>query len=143
MEFNKLVMITDGIILNYTNETCNNIVTDTREICSNDAFIPLIGKKEDGSIYLEEAVKEGANIIFVTDSDIKKYLNINPDIGIIKVDSGLGALKKIALYYRNMYQGKIVAITGSNGKTTTKEMIASTLNSKYKVFKSILKYGTI
>jgi UDP-N-acetylmuramoyl-tripeptide--D-alanyl-D-alanine ligase len=143
MEFNKLVMITDGIILNYTNETCNNIVTDTREICSNDAFIPLIGKKEDGSIYLEEAVKEGANIIFVTDSDIKKYLNINPDIGIIKVDSGLGALKKIALYYRNMYQGKIVAITGSNGKTTTKEMIASTLSSKYKVFKSIKSYNNV
>ena len=103
MKFNKLVMITDGIILNYTNEACNNIVTDTREICNNDAFILLIEKKEDGSIYLEEAVKEGANIIFVTDSDIKKYLNINPDIGIIKVDSGLGALKKIALYYRNMY----------------------------------------
>ena len=78
---------------------------------------------------MEEAVKEGANIIFVTDSDIKKYLNINLDIGIIKVDSGLGALKKIALYYRNMYQGKIVAITGSNGKTTTKEMIVSTLVS--------------
>lgn len=143
MEFNKLVMITGGIILNYTSESCNDIVTDTREICSNDAFIPLIGKKDDGEIYLEEAIKEGANIIFVTDSDIKRYLNINPDIGIIKVDSGLEALKKIALYYRNMYQGKIIAITGSNGKTTTKEMLASTLNSKYKVFKSIKSYNNV
>ncbi len=143
MEFNKLVMITDGIILNYTSETCNSIVTDTREICNNDAFIPLIGKKENGAMYLEEAIKEGASIIFVTDVDIKKYLNINPNIGIIKVDSGLDALKKIAEYYRNMYQGKIIAITGSNGKTTTKEMTASVLSGKYSVFKSIKSYNNV
>lgn len=138
-----IVMITGGIILNYTDKKINNISIDTRTIEVNDLFIPIKGKNKDGNDYLQDAVLKGASIVLTTNNDVKNLVKINKDIGIIKVDSGIEALKKIALYYRNKYTGLIIAVTGSCGKTTTKEMIYSCLSSKYKVFKSFKNYNNI
>lgn len=142
MDFNKLVMITDGIILRKTDLKINNYSTDSRTINSDDVFIPLKGDNFDGEKYLEDAAKY-ASIVFTTSNDINKIIEVNPYIGIIKVDDTLEALKKIAIYYRNIYEGEIIAVTGSNGKTTTKELLYSVLSVKYNVFKSYKNYNNI
>lgn len=142
MDFNKLVMITDGIILRKTDLKISGFSTDSRTITTNNVFIPLKGINYDGELYLEEASKY-ASIVFTTNTSVNNIIKNNPNIGIIKVDNTLEAYKKIAKYYRNNFTGDVIAITGSNGKTTSKELIYSILNTKYKVFKTYKNYNNI
>lgn len=143
MDFNTLVMITNGIILNNTTNKVNKFSIDTRSLNKGDTFIPIKGNNTSGEIYLKEAVLKGANIVFTTSNDIKELININKNIGIIKIDDGLETLKKLSSFYRNKYEGIIIGITGSCGKTTTKEMLYDSLSSKYNVFKSYKNYNNI
>lgn len=130
MDLNNIIKIVHGKCLNeFKNNKINNIVTDTRNIRKNDLFIALKGKKYDGHNYIDK-IKKASGIIIDTDIQIKT------SIPVIKVNSTYQALADIASNIRNKYSIPLIAITGSNGKTTLKELISYILESKYKVLKN-------
>jgi UDP-N-acetylmuramoyl-tripeptide--D-alanyl-D-alanine ligase len=102
------------------------ITTDSRNCPPDSVFFALKGDKFDGNRYIEEVLESGAAYA-VGDAD---YLPENERI--IKVDDALQTLQSLANYHRKQMNAKVIAITGTNGKTTTKELIAAALSSKYK-----------
>ena len=108
---------------------CNSIIDiDSRSISKGSIFFAIKGENFDGNKFADEALKKGSKIA-VIDSD---EINFNKDDNIIKVDDSLKALQNLALYHRKRLKSKILAITGSNGKTTSKELIHSILSTSYK-----------
>lgn len=108
----------------------NKIQTDSRKIEEGDVFVALIGEKFDGHNFIKEVKEKGALCAVVS------KLDLNVDIPQILVDDTLMAYKEIARYYRLRYDIPVVAVTGSSGKTTTKEMIASVLSQRLNVLKT-------
>ncbi len=104
------------------NATVSAIVTNSKKVCPGDLFIPLIGEKHNGEDYTEEARSRGAYILSSRDC--------NADI---KTDDTMLSLLKIASYYKSKLRSlkKIIAITGSVGKTTTKNVLAKMVSAKY------------
>ena len=113
---------------------CENFTNDTRKIEKGDTYIAIKGEKFDGNIFFEEAIEKGADTVILENKKIeKKYENKN----IIIVDDTKKALQQIATAKRNLYKDLIVVgITGSVGKTSTKDMIYSVLSQKYKTLKT-------
>lgn len=110
----------------------DNVSTDSRNVKKGDLFIPLKGNKHDAHKFISEAVANGARGIIVDRTPDQDY-----DLAIIKVKDTNTALQELAHYYRMQFKDlKVVAITGSSGKTTTKDMIAAILKRKYKVLKT-------
>tara|TARA_B100001175_G_scaffold311678_1_gene316459 strand:+ start:6295 stop:7635 length:1341 start_codon:yes stop_codon:yes gene_type:complete len=113
-------------------ELIKNISIDTRSIKKDSLFIAIKGKNFDGNDFVNEAIDKGAVIVIADD---KKYLN-DKNKKIIYVKNTIGALKKISQNIIKDYQGKVIAITGSNGKTTTTNIIAKTLKNNSKTIKN-------
>ena len=108
---------------------CNSIIDiDSRSISKGSIFFAIKGENFDGNKFADEALKKGSKLA-VIDSD---EINFNKNRNIIKVDDSLKALQDLALYHRKRLKSKILAITGSNGKTTSKELIHSILSTSYK-----------
>jgi UDP-N-acetylmuramoyl-tripeptide--D-alanyl-D-alanine ligase len=103
-----------------------SISTDTRKIKENDIFFALKGDNFNGNTYANQALKKGASYVII---DEKEY-HINEKT--ILVDDTLETLQKLANYHRNYCKAKVISLTGSNGKTTTKELINAVLARKYK-----------
>ena len=108
------------------NRIIHSIKTDTRLVEKDDIFIAIKGKNYDGNDFIDEALSKGA-ILCITEIEHDKC---------IKVESTINALFKIGRYIKEKYKKPLIAITGSNGKTTTKELISHILSSKYKVLKN-------
>ena len=102
-----------------------NISTDSRSIKKDSFFIAIKGERFNGNDYVEEAFNKGAVLALVDDP---RFANIKNN-RIIYVKNTIQALATMAGNIINNYDGKVVAITGSNGKTTTTNIIASTLES--------------
>ena len=114
----------------FVNKPLTSICTDTREIRPGALFVPLVGERFDGHNFLGEAISKGAFCVLTEKPEpVKNGTSI-------QVESTRRALMDIAAYYRHKHEIKVVAITGSAGKTTTKEMIAQVLSSKYKTKKT-------
>lgn len=111
----------------------NSIKTDTRKIEKNDIFIAIKGKNYDGNDFIEEALSKGA-ILCISEIEHENS---------IKVENTIDALFTIGKYIHNKYKTPLIAITGSNGKTTTKEIISYILTSKYKVLKNECSHNNI
>lgn len=105
------------------------ISTDSRSIKKGDLFIALDGETFKGSKFIGESVKKGAVAVITTEDMIV-------DVPVIKVENTLEAFQEIASYYRGKIKIKVVAVTGSSGKTTTKDLIYSVLKEKFKVEKT-------
>lgn len=105
---------------------------DTRTIRSGNLYIPIIGERFDGHEYAKEAFRLGAC------ATLWQKDRGEPPEGVpaILVDDALAALQQLAARYREQLPVKIVGVTGSNGKTTTKDMIAAVLAVKYNVHKT-------
>ncbi len=103
------------------------VSTDTRKIVPNSIFFALKGENFNGNAFAEEALKKGASFALI---DEKQY---QTDDRIILVADVLKTLQELATYHRRELAIPIVALTGSNGKTTTKELINAVLSKKYKV----------
>ena len=111
-----------------------NISTDTRTIKPGDFYLPLKGASFDGEKFIGQAVEKGAIGAFCTkDNNLNAFL--------LKVPDTLTAYLQLANYRRNKLNPTVVAITGSSGKTTTKELVASVLSEKYKTFKTPLNHN--
>jgi len=110
---------------------------DSREIAQGDLYIPLIGERFDGHAYINSALEGGAAGCF-TARERESYL---PGKFYIKVDSTQKALRDLARWYKGRFRIPYVAVTGSVGKTTTKDMVAAVLGEKYKVLKTDGNYN--
>lgn len=102
------------------------VCTDTRKIVDNAIFFALKGDNFNGNKYAAEAIEKGASYVVI---DEKEYLLSDK---CILVDDVLITLQKLAAFHRKYCHAKIISLTGSNGKTTTKELINAVLSKKYK-----------
>ena len=105
-----------------------SVSTDTRKIQKGDLFFALKGANFNGNTFALKALEAGAAAAIV-DEDY----NFGDNPAIIKVDSVLNALQELATRYRKYLGIPVLALTGSNGKTTTKELIAAVLSKKFKL----------
>lgn len=101
-------------------ELCESIGIDSRNIVKNQLFIAIKGERFDGNVYAAEALKQGAAAVLISNENA----SLTP--AIIVADTRL-ALGQLAKYWRQKFSLPLIAVTGSNGKTTVKEMIASIL----------------
>ncbi|WP_284036779.1 UDP-N-acetylmuramoyl-tripeptide--D-alanyl-D-alanine ligase [Neobacillus sp. 114] len=113
------------------------VTIDSRKIEPGNLFVPFKGEKVDGHKYVEEAIKKGAGAALWQ----KDVPNPPQGLPLVIVDDCLAALQELARKYRKELSVKVVGITGSNGKTTTKDMTASLLSLKYKVQKTEGNYN--
>lgn len=111
-----------------------HISTDTRTINAGDFYLPLKGANFDGEKFLDQAFEKGAIGAFCTDFLAQNNL-------MLKVPDTLTAYLQLANYRRNKLNPTVIAVTGSSGKTTTKELISSVLGVKYKTFKTPLNHN--
>lgn len=115
------------------NMPVTNVCIDSRILKKDDVFFAIKGKTFDGHNYIKEVVERRASAIVYSNENIDIPKKINNFPAIIKVDDSVTALGELAKYYRSKFPDiKIVGITGSNGKTTTKEILASILKEKDK-----------
>ncbi|MBR3255002.1 MAG: UDP-N-acetylmuramoyl-tripeptide--D-alanyl-D-alanine ligase [Clostridia bacterium] len=133
-----IINITNGqLVIGNENELVDNYCTDTRIIKNDDTYLALVGGNFDGNKFWKEALEKGAKIVIIQDINFEKEdLSNYKDRTIIKVENTLQALYKIAEYKRSLYNIPVVAITGSVGKTSTKDIIASVISTKYKTLKT-------
>ncbi|WP_400081133.1 UDP-N-acetylmuramoyl-tripeptide--D-alanyl-D-alanine ligase [Winogradskyella sp. R77965] len=106
---------------------CSGVSTDTRKLSKDCIYFALKGDNFDGNKFVNKAFEGGAKYCVIDD----KTAEINTDC--ILVDDVLTTLQKLATYHRNKINVPIISLTGSNGKTTTKELIYAVLSSEYKV----------
>ena len=108
-----------------------SVNTDTRKIKKNDIFFALKGDNFNGNTYTQHAINNGASYVIIDQEEY--YINDKT----ILVDNTLVMLQKLANYHRNFCNAKVLSITGSNGKTTTKELINTVLSRKYKTIATV------
>jgi UDP-N-acetylmuramoyl-tripeptide--D-alanyl-D-alanine ligase len=128
-----ILNICDGkLICGNENIECIRFEKDTRMIQKGDTFIGIKGENFDGNMLYKDALAKGAEVCIVSGIDAMPYR----DRTIIEVEDSILALQQIAKYKRNMYDIPVIAVTGSVGKTSTKDIIASVMSQKYKVLKT-------
>ncbi len=118
---------TDGTLKNPANVMISGVSTDTRTLKDGDLYIALIGDRFDGHDFIDKALKNGASAI------LSSRENISADAPFIYVRDTLEALQNLAAAYRKLFRIPVIAITGSHGKTTTKDLIAQVLSSRFTV----------
>lgn len=138
MKVKDILKVTNGKLLaGNENIECENFSKDTRTINEGDIYIGIKGEKFDGSKLWDEALEKGAKAVIVENIEIEKdKLQKYADKAIIKVENTLEALYKLAKYKRSLYDIPVIAITGSVGKTSTKDIIANVISTKYKTLKT-------
>ena len=135
MNIIDILNITKGTLINKINLNVNigKFKINSKEINKGDCYIALIGNT-DGHKYIKEAIKNGASLIIVS-----KKVSFN--IPTILVQNTTKVLGAIATFIRKTYNPKVIAITGSVGKTTTRELIYTVLKTKYKCHQSQKNYN--
>lgn len=129
MGLKELIKITRGKLLNdYKDIKIKGFNTDTRKLKKGDIYIALKGNRLNGHDYINDKLKASA---IISEEDI--YLK---NIPVIKVESTYDVLFYIGNYIREKYDIPVIAVTGSNGKTTLKELVYNILSRKYKVLKN-------
>lgn len=105
--------------------SCKNVCTDTRNILKDSLFFALKGDNFDGNKFAEEAISNGSKFAFVDNKDFANNKNI------FFVENTLKTLHDLARFHRRKFNIPVISITGTNGKTTTKELISAVLKKKY------------
>lgn len=108
--------------------TVTGVEIDSRRVKAGDLFVAIPGEKVDGHKFIQDVLKKGAYALSQQSLDV--------DGAYILVEDTVTAMKRLARFYRNTLDIKVVGITGSVGKTSTKEMIASVLGTKFRVHKT-------
>lgn len=136
LNLQEIVKATKGVLLKEADvKEIKAVSTDTRKIEEGTMFIALKGENFNGNNYVLEAFNKGAKIAIV--DEVKCDLNeLKEDVALIKVQNTGRALMDLAKFYREKLGLKVVGITGSAGKTSTKDLVAAVLSDKYKVFKT-------
>lgn len=130
----KVLEVTNGELLSGDlNDILGPIVKDSREIKKGDTYLGIKGERYDGNAFYEDAIENGAKTCILDNIISEKvYENVN----IIKVDNSIEALQKLAEYKRSLYNIDVISITGSVGKTSTKDIVANVVSQEYKTLKT-------
>ena len=133
MKLSKIIEYTKGTLKGNTDTEIDvaNYVTDSRKINEGDFYVPIIGENFDGHDFMHEALQKGAIGCFSA-----KKTEVPEGKFIIEVEDTLKAYQDVARAYRDSTKVPLVAITGSVGKTTTKDMISAVLAEHYSVLKT-------
>lgn len=136
LNLQEIVKATNGALLKEADvKEIKAVSTDTRKIEEGTMFIALKGENFNGNNYVLDAFNKGAKIAIV--DEVKCDLNeLKENVALIKVENTGRALMDLAKFYREKLGLKVVGITGSAGKTSTKDLVAAVLSDKYKVFKT-------
>ncbi len=119
------------------------INTDTRNLQSGEGFLALRGENFDGHNFVKEAIEKGASCVIVEpeytlNNQVEQLSN---NVPILQVENSLKAYQKIARWWRDRFDIPVISVTGSVGKTTTKELIAGVLATQGKVLKTEANYN--
>lgn len=125
-----IVVATGGELVRRGATTSVGVTTDSRRIVPEILFIGLRGESFDGSAFAAQAAAQGAAAVVVERSHVASVLDGSSNASVIAVDSGVRALGLLAGWHRARMPARVVALTGSNGKTTTKEMLAAILRQQ-------------
>ncbi|MCX5712294.1 MAG: UDP-N-acetylmuramoyl-tripeptide--D-alanyl-D-alanine ligase [Candidatus Omnitrophica bacterium] len=118
-----------------TEKLVKDVCIDSRDIKPGDCFIAIKGNNFDGHEFIAQAIQKGAVCVVRTQGSrlrTKKYKSA----AVLEVGDTIKALGNIAAFHRRRFNIPVIAVTGSNGKTTTKEMIAYVLSGKFRVLKN-------
>lgn len=133
-----VVKLCGGRLLNGSEDLIlNNFSTDTRKINKGDVYVGIVGDKFDGNDFYEDAIKKGANCLILS----KEPKDYDKSVTIVIVEDTLKCLQELAKYKRSLYDIPVIAITGSSGKTSTKDIVYSVVSKKYKTCKTQGNYN--
>ena len=139
LEADELVSAVKGKLIGKDSLFFSSVATDSRNVSKDSLFVPIIGENQDGHRYILAAVDKGASVVLAADESWKKLpeadrKSIEERASVVVVENTLYALQAAAARYVEKFPELIkVGITGSNGKTTTKEIAVSVLSQKYNV----------
>lgn len=135
LSLNEVLEATAGKVIIKGKTEFNRICIDTRKIETDNLYLAIKGERFNGNQFVKDAFSKGASVAIVDEIlfDIDKCSEIGT---VIKVENSEKALLDLASFYRNKLGIKVVGVTGSCGKTSTKDLIAAFLSYKYKVFKT-------
>ena len=134
INLNDVIKAVQGTVLSGKIEAKQilSVATDSRDNMLQGLFVAIKGENTDGHKYIEGAAKNGAIAALVSDG-LNEYVD---DVVYIKVQDTVKGLQDLAAWYRDQFNIPVVAITGSVGKTTTKDMVSSVLERKYNILKT-------
>ena len=136
----QIIEATQGKLLNedlsLLDISIDGVSTDSRTIKKGQLFIPLVGEIFDGHYFLDQVAEKGAKAVLVHRDDTGWLPELYPQVAAVKVPDTLRALQDLASFQRSRFNIPVVAITGSNGKTTTKDMVGLVLSKGYNVLKT-------
>lgn len=132
---NEVRTAVEGKLLKVVNESFTRVTTDTRKIERGDLFIAIVGEHFDGHDFIEQAIEKGAAGVIISCTYDEKFLQKLQATVVWTADT-LIAYQQLAKLHRQHFSIPIIAITGSNGKTTTKDLTAAVLSSKFNVLKT-------
>ena len=135
MTLTEIRQATQAVVNGDDGRQFTDIVTDSRRISDGVLFIALKGEKFDGADFVQDAVKKGATGIMIRE-DCPHEKTAGLTVPVLKVPDTLTAYQQIARVWRDKFSLPVIAITGSNGKTTTKDLTAAVLSAKGKVHKT-------
>ncbi|MGI6485032.1 MAG: UDP-N-acetylmuramoyl-tripeptide--D-alanyl-D-alanine ligase [Tepidanaerobacteraceae bacterium] len=136
-----IAKVVKGTLTSYKCTQITGISTDSRTMRKGNLFFPLTGTNFDGHDFIAEAFKRGASASLCSKDKREKVINLVDNKNIIFVDDVLDALLALAEYYRSFFDIPFIAVTGSVGKTTTKDLIASVLGTRFNVLKTHGNYN--
>jgi len=122
-------------VTGHTIPIVGGISTDSRECRSGDLYIAICGEKVDGHDFIDNAVENGAKVILAQE-------HIKTDAYTVLVNNTIEAISTVASFWRNQFDIPVIAITGSNGKTSTKELLRHVLNAQFAVHATEGNYNT-
>lgn len=134
----RLVEIVGGELLAGPDSTMvNGLVLDSRDVTPGCAFVAFAGERVDGHDYLPQAIEAGARALLVTRDEESFRETVatarRPDVTLVRIEDPLAAMQALAAYHRTRLTCPVVAITGSTGKTTTKDLVRSVLGVHMRV----------
>lgn len=143
MTVKDLLKVTKGkLLVGKEQEMVTNFCRDSREVKLGDVYLGIKGETSNGSIYYEQAFQKGAKGAILQDVQVEEEkIQTYQDKFIILVEDTVEAMQEIAEYKRSLYSIPVVAITGSVGKTSTKDMVASVMREKFYTLKTEGNYN--
>lgn len=135
----ELLQVTRGTLLaGGTEGFVSGVIIDSRKAQGGELFFPLQGERVNGHHFIQDALRRGAVASLLEKNCLHLFTrgSFPANKAVIVVDNCLHCLQQIAAYYRNKFSLPVVAVTGSNGKTTTKDLITSVLSTRYRVLKT-------
>ena len=133
ISIDEILHITQGELLQGTRSAAiTNVAIDSRKIKNNDLYVPIVGETNNGHDYISQACSNGGRVCLTQE----RNRPFPAEMTVIYVVSTLTAMKTLAGFNRHRYHIPVIAITGSSGKTTTKDLVAAVLSQKYDTLKT-------